>query len=390
MQTHMMTLRNDEKQKLLETLRRREHYRRQGLLRSDRTADGKLAIYTYTDKCVFDRAWDDITRNSRGHIFDLETGECVAWAFPKFFNLGENLEVLPHVLPWDKPYEVTEKMDGWLGVLYRHEEIYKVATRGSFTSEGAAWATGRIQDYDLTGLPDDVTLCFEIITPEQQIILDYGDERRLVILGAFNRHTGTEYPRSRVEQWSKTTGLPLVPLLPPLSLEDLLDKQKELEYFEGFVIRFFDDRHMKIKTRWYLNIARILTHLSPISVWEVLENGKVPVEFLVQIPEELRPLAENYKETIETQYARVLRDIEQTVQPLIERFGSDRRELALEMNKRKKELGHRLSAAFLILDGKRDKLDELVTRLIYPKGNEFVSDARLPSNPPDDSESSIR
>ena len=119
MQTHMMTLKNDEKQKLLETLRRREHYRRQGLLRSDRTADGKLAIYTYTDKCVFDRAWDDITRNSRGHIFDLETGECVAWAFPKFFNLGENLEVLPHVLPWDKPYEVTEKMDDLIDADWR-------------------------------------------------------------------------------------------------------------------------------------------------------------------------------------------------------------------------------------------------------------------------------
>ena len=385
-----MTLKNDEKQKRLEALRRREHYRRQGLLRSDRTDDGRLAIYTYTDKCVFDRAWDDITRNSRGHIFDLETGECVAWPFPKFFNLGENREVLSHVLPWERPYEVTEKMDGWLGVLYRHEGIYKVATRGSFTSEGADWATVRIKDYDLTGLPDDVTLCFEIITPEQRIILDYGGERRLVILGAFNRHTGTEYPRSSVEQWSRTTGLPIVPLLPHLLLEDLLDKQKELEHFEGFVIRFCDDRRVKIKTRWYLNIARILTHLSPISVWEVLENGKVPVEFLVQIPEESRPLAEGYKETIETQYARVMRDIEQTARPLIERFGSDRRELALEMNKRKKELGHRLSAAFLMLDGKSDKLDELVKRLIYPKGNEFVSDARLLSNTLDRSENSNR
>jgi RNA ligase len=378
--THTMTLKNDEKEKRLKALRRREHNCRQGLLRSDRTGDGRLAVYTYTDKCVFDRAWDDITLNSRGHIFDLETGECVAWAFPKFFNLGENPEVLPHVLPWNRPYEVTEKMDGWLGVLYRHEGIYKVATRGSFTSEGATWATARIQDYNLTGLPDDVTLCFEIITPEQRIILDYGLERRLVILGAFDRHSGTEYPHSRVEQWSRTMGLPMVPLLPHLSLEDLLDRQKELEHFEGFVIRFYDDRRVKMKTRWYLNIARILTHLSPISVWEVLENGKIPIEFLVQIPEELRPLAEGYKNTIETQYARVMRDIEQTTRPLIERFGSDRRQLALEMNKRKKELGHRLNAAFLILDGKLGKLDKLVKRLIYPKGNEFVSDARLLSN----------
>src|SRR5262249_1153008 len=61
-----------------EAVRRREEYVANGLLRSDRTDDGRLAIYTYTDQCTFANAWDDVTRNSRGHIYDLQTGECVA------------------------------------------------------------------------------------------------------------------------------------------------------------------------------------------------------------------------------------------------------------------------------------------------------------------------
>ena len=47
-------------------VRLREEYVSAGLLRSDRSDDGTLAIYTYTDRCVFENAWDDITRNSRG------------------------------------------------------------------------------------------------------------------------------------------------------------------------------------------------------------------------------------------------------------------------------------------------------------------------------------
>src|SRR5262249_54481183 len=78
-----------------EKLHKIEEYVKAGLLRTDRTDDGRLAIYTYTDQCVYTSAWDDITRNARGHIYDLQTGECIAWAFPKFFNLGENADSLP-------------------------------------------------------------------------------------------------------------------------------------------------------------------------------------------------------------------------------------------------------------------------------------------------------
>lgn len=360
-----------------EQVRKREEYVARGLLRSDRTDDGTLAIYTYTDQCVYANAWDEVTRNSRGHIYNLQTGECVAWAFPKFFNLGENQESLPDRFPWDQPYEIMEKMDGWLGVLYRHAGTFKVATRGSFHSSGSVWATEVARGLDFSCLPDEATLCFEILTPEQRIILNYGDERKLVVLAAFDRHTGAEYPRSQVEEWARAIDLPIVPLLGVMSLEDLLRKQKELQKFEGFVIRFGDGRRVKVKTEWYTGIARIMANLTPIAIWEVLTNGKVPHDYLVGVPEELRPLAERYQAVLEGQYARVRLHVEEEVRPLLVRLGNDRRTLGRYAEEHRTELGYLRSALFLLLDGKADKLDHLVKEQIYPRGNHFVSEAEL-------------
>lgn len=358
-------------------LQKREDYVVAGLLRSDRTDDGRLAIYTYTDQCVYESAWDEITRHARGHIFDLHTGECVARPFPKFFNLGENRETLPDRFPWDQPYEIYEKMDGWLGVLYRHAGQFKVASRGSFHSSGSVWATQFLQQRDLSFLPEEATLCFEIIHPEHRIILDYGGQQTLIVLAAFNRFTSEEYPRAVVARWAEAMGLPIVPMLSCMSLEDLKRTHLDQQRCEGFVIRFHDGRRVKVKTDWYLRLSRILSDLNPITVWGAMKAGKVPETYLVSIAEELRPLADKYRAILEGQYARALLDIEQTAGPILAQYGSDRKTLALYLSSHQAVLGHRRSGIFFILDGKRHKLEQLIMDVIYPSGNRFVSDKVL-------------
>ena len=51
--------------------------------------DEKLVGYNYTDQCTFDRAWNDVTKNSRGIVFEKDTGRVVAIPFPKFWNYSE-------------------------------------------------------------------------------------------------------------------------------------------------------------------------------------------------------------------------------------------------------------------------------------------------------------
>lgn len=354
-----------------EALREREEYLVAGLLRSDRSDDDKLAIYTYTDQCVYDRAWDDITRNSRGHIYNLETGERVACAMPKFFNLGENEEYSIEKLPWGDGYEVYEKVDGWLGVLYRQDGKFKVASRGSFHSEGAQWATNFVQTVDLSFIPDEATICFEIINPQQKIILDYKGLETLMVLCAYDRHTGEEYPRVLVEEWAARAKLPIVKKF-ELTIHDCLRLQKEAKEQEGFVIRFKDGRRVKVKMEWYCQIAKIMSSMSPISMWESMRDGIVLQEYLVKIPEELRPMAEGYRDTLEAQYKKVMEKLSLGASPLVERFGKDKRAMAFFMEEQKVDTEVR-KVAFALASGKATSLDRMVMERIYPKNNEFLA-----------------
>lgn len=263
-----------------------------------------------------------------------------------------------------------------LGTLYRHEGQHKVSSRGAFYSEMANWATAFIATKDLSFLPDEVSLVFEIVSPVSHIILNY-ETSTLIVLAAFNRFTGEEYPRSLVETWAEKAGLPIVRSYGMLSLSEMKRLQKEGINFEGFVIRFADGRRCKIKTEWYMARAKIMSHLSPISIWDTMVEGKVPVEYLATIPEELRPLAEGYVTYLENAYADILEQIIKSVSEIVAEVGTDNKKLALFMQSVKTPSIIRKSL-FLMLSAR--SLDKIVKDWIYPSANE-MSYANIRSNP---------
>src|SRR3954471_4347258 len=115
-----------------------------------------LAILNYTNHATFDNRWSDTIMHCRGLIIDpvVDHEPCadcniVARPFHKFFNLNQqgHPETLESNLPTIDP-TVTEKMDGWFGILWKCEHEgqthYGVASRGSFESPGAVFATGKL------------------------------------------------------------------------------------------------------------------------------------------------------------------------------------------------------------------------------------------------------
>jgi len=65
------------------------------------------------------------------------------------------------------------------------------------------------------------------------------------------------------------------------------------------------------------------------------------------------------------------------VRPILERLGSNRPALGRYLDSRRQELGYLSTAAFLVLDGKAGKLDQMVKGLIYPRGNQIVAEGDL-------------
>jgi RNA ligase len=161
----------------------------EGYIRRQVHPEMPLAILNYTERCQYERAWTDVTRTCRGLIVRDGTGEVLARPWAKFFNYGEHPE---GSLDLSAPAEVTDKMDGSLGILYRAGNEWAIATRGSFASDQARWATAWFQRYANPDFFDPRnTYLFEVIAHWNRIVVQY-DWEGLVLLGIVETETGRD------------------------------------------------------------------------------------------------------------------------------------------------------------------------------------------------------
>lgn len=80
-------------------------------------------------------------------------------------------------------------MDGSLGILFYSDDSkrWQVSTRGSFTSSQAIWALKWLTTHSiLSRCTPGITYLFEIIYPENKIVIDYHGREELVLLGAYD------------------------------------------------------------------------------------------------------------------------------------------------------------------------------------------------------------
>jgi RNA ligase len=249
-----------------------------------------LLLFNYTDECQKRGAWDEITTLCRGVIVHAKTYEVVARPFEKFFNWHEHQQEIP-----EEPFTVSEKVDGSLGILYRQQGQYSLATRGSFTSIEAKRGTELLRaSLSDQALPDELTFLFEIILAESgSTVVKYGADG-LFLLGVLNRHTGEELSPSEVESWTSRLPWKLPKRYSFANKEEVLASRASLPAdLEGYVLRFQSGLRLKLKSEAYLAVLRASLGLSRNKVITALSQGeKVYRELLAQTPEELLPYAE--------------------------------------------------------------------------------------------------
>jgi RNA ligase len=260
----------------------------------------ELFVYNYTHVAQHDNVWDNVTEQCRGLVCRQECANdvnpiwlldhqiVIARPFRKFFNLNTSFrpETQEANLPFDQAPRVLEKLDGSLGILFWHgwrkEPI--IATRGSFGSDQAQWATkwyrakfGNWPIPDSSVWPEGYTPLFEIIYNENRIVVNY-DYEGLVLLGLVNVSTGAELPPEEVEIWARKNSL-RVPIEYAKSIEEC--KSEKVPNMEGFVLQYWNQAtsvplRLKIKTEDYVRLHKIITGLNPKGIWEHLAQGGDP------------------------------------------------------------------------------------------------------------------
>jgi RNA ligase len=265
----------------------------------------ELLLFNYTKECQLAKRWNAVERVSRGLVIHWPTATVAALPFEKFFNLDEREETQLATLPLDERVEITAKLDGSLGIVFFNpdKETWRVVTRGSFTSEQALWATEflnreypKLQE-EFSEEGNAITLLVEIIYPENRVVVNYGEERQLYLLGVRGNNSGNDWSYDAVKMLARYIGMPVAPRVKAKSINDLLPLVKTARNIEGWVIRFTKSNlRVKLKTEEYLKLHRLVTNLSPIRVRDLMLQGPDKFrEFLVEIPEEFQKEVEDIK-----------------------------------------------------------------------------------------------
>lgn len=263
----------------------------------DVVENGDYVLFNYNAIAQFEGRWTPFERLSRGLILNRKTGEVVALPFEKFFNWGESGRYTEAPIR-----DVLEKADGSLGILYRDPNgHYKVATRGSFTSDQALWATEFLhRKYNLRDLPVELTLLFEIIYPDNRIVVDYGDREDLVLIGVRNRFTGEDFYFSQVKEVAEQFGFSTPKVYSFSDINDILREADHLDHNqEGWVVRFADSQRFKIKGAEYLRIHRLLSGLSDRRFAEMWYTGELHEKVLEALPQGMREKYISMKDALE-------------------------------------------------------------------------------------------
>lgn len=260
-------------------LLRRELNNKNVVLRKHPTEE--LYIYTYSIDCQIDRKWNYINIHARGIIFNKE-GKLIAKPFPKFFNYGE-----PEAIVLNEKYKIYDKADGSLGILYFVKDVPYLATKGSFDSIQAQIGTRILHEkYKNTfkSLNTNYTYLFEIIYPQNRIVVDYGETEDIILIGVIETSTGIEL---NLEDF-KDVGFNLIKEytkeFETLSFEEL----KELDLFnkEGFIIKYENGNRLKLKFKEYLKLHAIITQISSNVIWKLMYNA-TPLDLILKnIPDE--------------------------------------------------------------------------------------------------------
>ncbi len=226
--------------------------------------DPELRIYTYTRKALYAGLWTPETRAARGLILRVNgpymDAEIVARGIPKFFTVDqsnsdwgrgkialfdddEGVRVGNDInIEEDSPAIVSDKLDGSLGVLYFTDDGPALATKGSFDSDVAIVGTeilnrkyrDILMDPMIVGHPG--TLCFEIISPKFEHVVDYGDTEDIFPLG-FISDKGVWTPISKTDAawYLESSGMTIPKTYPAHTLREALELPYDINH-EGVVI----------------------------------------------------------------------------------------------------------------------------------------------------------
>lgn len=212
-----------------------------------------LCVLKYAREVFYDKSWglDPMLLESRGHVFDKESGEVVIWPFTKVFNRGENGTDVDR----DQIVVVPRKVNGFMASVTVYKGELLVATTGSLDSDFVEMAKEKILTPKNNGvlrnlITDTNTALFEVVHENDPHIVE--EVPGAYLIGIRNHEGGYMVNEVMLDAVAEGTDM-LRPEWFRMRMSDVVRLSRTV-YHEGFMVR--DEKTgeilLKIKSPHYL------------------------------------------------------------------------------------------------------------------------------------------
>lgn len=221
------------------------------------------------------------TKIFRSSIWDMN-GNLLSASFPKFVNFLENPDNFPVPTSLNGCNIVT-KMDGSTLICDWVNNQFSMRTRGTMTylsQKNAADFEYVAKKYPLVEIflknCPTISLIFEIVTPNQRVVIDYGNTPDIFLIGAIHKDTYYMAPQKALDGIAGEIGVKRPEYFTVDTLENLMQFIKDHKTIEGCCIYSKNDQEIhKVKSDLYLKLHALKSDLSLESVIDMfLEYDK--------------------------------------------------------------------------------------------------------------------
>lgn len=164
---------------------------------------------------IWNTGFHKLARICRGKIIDINTLEIVSYPFDKFFNINEmpdtKIDVVKKHLINNNYLYVLDKKDGSTIIVSKYKNTPLITTNGSFDNSQIDLAKELFfKKYPifLKKMKSGYTYIFELIHPENRIVIDYGNEKSLYLLAVRDLSTFNLLSLSQIHSIANEFGFP--------------------------------------------------------------------------------------------------------------------------------------------------------------------------------------
>lgn len=220
--------------------------------------------------------WTQENKIFRSSLWEKESGLLISAGFPKFTNWGENPDIFPLPQKLDNAI-VTEKLDGSLLIVSKWKGELIVRTRESIEEKNNRLASeinyfknsvlkNLLSEYRFKKRDWNFSLLFEWLSPNREIVINYGSSPKFVLIGRVDHSDYSLYTPNELNLFAEKYGFDRPNFYSFPSTKNLLQNVESWKLKEGVCVYSGENYQVihKVKSLWYLSLHRMKSELSSI------------------------------------------------------------------------------------------------------------------------------